>query len=134
MSKSGLSLESSRCSNRLMVRSCGERGLLGSAWKVGGLDCWIGRASGTTASLSNHFLSFLSIFSSVRADALSGTVGVLRCKISNLSSLSVDDSSGVSDMLINELLVLDIDEGPKESYRSGKETESPEREPLDEPV
>jgi hypothetical protein len=120
-------------SNRLVVRSIRERSLLWSTREIRCLDR-IGRASGTSAGLSNQLLCLLGIFASIRANCPCGLVGVCDGEILDLASLGVDDISRVVEVPVNQLLVLDIDKRCKEGDASGEKGEAPERKPLDKPV
>lgn len=55
-------------------------------------------------------------------------------KIAHLGSLVADDVARVGDVLINELLVLDINEGSQEDDAVGNQSETPQGDPLDKPV
>lgn len=87
------------------------------SWKVFRLN-WLGDGGSTVgdawdllAGLSNQTLGFLCILPNIRASGLGSASGMMSSKIFDLGSLLVDDVAGVLEMCINDLLVLDVDEG-----------------------
>lgn len=59
---------------------------------------------------------------------------MLSGEVAYLGSLRVDDAMSIGDMMVNEFLVLDIDQGTKISDGSEDEAETPKRSELDEEV
>ena len=59
---------------------------------------------------------------------------MLSGEFSHLTRLIVDDVTGVRDMVVDELLVLNIGERAEEDDRVGNQCQAPKRHPLDEPV
>lgn len=59
---------------------------------------------------------------------------MLSGEFAHLIRLVVDDVTGIRDMMVNELLVLDIGERSEEDDRVSNQCQGPKRHPLDEPV
>lgn len=59
---------------------------------------------------------------------------MLRGEIFDLSSLGADNVGSVIDLFVDKLLVLNVDQRPKEDDAGTKETQSPKRKDLDEVV
>ena len=59
---------------------------------------------------------------------------MVSCHIFELVGLLVDDVGGILQVVIDELFVVDVDEGSKVENGGGNKAEAPERSEFDEPV
>lgn len=84
--------------------------------------------------LSDHLLRLGAVLISVNPQLLLSPSAVLRSKILELRGLLVQHPVGLPELLIDELLVLDVDEGAQVDDDRGNQAEAPERKPLDEEV
>ena len=89
---------------------------------------------GFVLGLANNLLSLGRVLADGRLDGLAGTSGVLSSQVPDLACLLSDDGASVVQLLINEPLVLDIDEGSEEDDGGGDEGNAPGWNNLDEKV
>lgn len=85
-------------------------------------------------SRAHQLLRLSSPCSGVCLHRLEALPCVLRGKVFDLSSLGADKVRSVIDLFVDKLLILNVDQRPKEDDAGTKETQSPKREDLDEVV
>jgi hypothetical protein len=110
--------------SEIMARSGGEVLLLD-------LDLWRGGAS---AVLVDGLLCLGSVLLSVALYGLGSISSVLVGETLDLRSLLASDLAALLELGINNLLVLDVDEGSEVGDESRDQGQAPERDELDEEV
>jgi len=116
------------------------RRLFGSRWKVGVLDRGRrtvgngGRRRDLLTGLSNHVLSLLGVIACICLYGIGCALGVVSSELFDLCSLLRDHVAGIGELLVNDLLVLDVDEGSKVEGNGGDQGKAPEWDPLDQEV
>ena len=95
------------------------------------LDLGRGRAS---TVLVEGLLGLCSVLLGVALESLGGVASVLRSEIPQLVSLLVGQVVALLQLGINDLLVLDVDEGTEVSNDSGDQGQAPQRDKLDQEV
>lgn len=112
---------------RLLGRSIGEgRGLLDGLGNDG-----IGLGSSGRATLATqHLLNLAGVVAGVLLAKGSDLLGLLLGNAANLGGLSLNDVRGVLDVLIDQLLIGDVDQGQDEGENSAKDGKTPVRNQL----
>lgn len=107
--------------------------MLGSGREVILLDLglWGG---GTSTVLVDGVLSLGGRLLGVTLDSLDGITSMLVGKLLDLLGLLVGDVVTLLKLSIDDLLVLDVDEGSEESNEGRDQSQSPKRNKLDEEV
>lgn len=110
----------------------------GGSWEIlaldgVGLDLG-GRAGDFALVLANQFLSLGRVLAGSALGNLGNVIGVVSSKIAELRGLGVDDLACVGELLVNDTLVLDVDQGREVDNRSGNESKAPGRDKLDQEV
>lgn len=95
------------------------------------LDLW---GSGTPAVLVNGLLGLGRGLLGVSLDSLHGVSSMLVSKTLDLLGLLVGNVVALLQLSINDLLVLDVDEGTEEGNECRDQSQAPERDELDEEV
>lgn len=83
---------------------------------------------------ANVLLCLLGDVAGVSLEGLCGICGVLRREVLHLSSLGVDNLTGMGQLLVNDLVVGDVDEGDEVDGGHGNQRQTPEGSELDQPV
>lgn len=107
-----------------------DRAALGGA----ALDRAASSAGSLGLSLSHVFLCLLCVVAGDIFQAFGGTASVVSSEFTDLSSLRGSNILSVGEVSIDEVLVLDVDEGSEEEGGVADQSEAPKWEPLDEPV
>jgi hypothetical protein len=93
----------------------------------------LGRSRTSTVGV-NSLLSLVGIILRQALNRVCSVGSVLAGKVLDLLSLSIDQVVALLKLSINDLLVLDIDEGSEVGDSGGNQGQAPERDKLDEEV
>jgi hypothetical protein len=105
--------------------------VLGRSGEILLLDLW---CRGASTVLVDGLLSLGGRLLGVTLDRSGGVSGMLLRKTLDLSSLLASDLATLLELSIDDLLVLDVDEGSEVGDESGDQGQAPERNELDEEV
>jgi hypothetical protein len=107
--------------------------VLGSRWEVLLLDGTLD-VGDLLARLANVVGCNVGVLAGVRLDRLETLAGVLTSQRLDLLGLLGHDSRGLLDLLIDEFLVEDVDEGGEEEDAGAEKSHTPHGDELDEVV
>lgn len=89
---------------------------------------------GASSGISNHLLSLGRVVTSVGLDGRGGARRVVGSKVLDLGGLGVGNLRDVVDLLVDDFLVVDVDQGCEVDGRDTDQGEAPEGDKLDEEV
>jgi len=113
----------------LLGRSREVLGAVRRSGRLGGLG-----GGGASPGISNYFLGLGGVVTSVGLDGRGGARGVVGSKLLDLGGLGIDNLGDVVELLVDDFLVVDVDQGCEVDARDTDQGEAPEGNELDEEV
>lgn len=101
---------------------------------VGGLLAYVALVDGGFLGTTDHLLGLGDVLAGSGAGSLECPVAVLGGEVAQLLGLGVGDVGRVIEVLVDQVLVLDVDEGSEVDDDGGEEEQTPLGSDLDEEV